>query len=556
MNSNSTSQQKEPNLAQRNNLALIILSGIATVYGILMLRFISAAYLDFGDGNYLYISWRMTQGVVIYRDILSPQPPLHLLLGVILLKLGTLIENPLLIIRLFTILLRISHAFLIYLVCQKLWFESNSKKNIGALAGIIYLFLPIGFWWSRGFETEPVEITWMLLTLFFFLRFNRQGMILAGIFSALGILTNMTFVPYFGLNILYLIFYIIYTKYQQRIVRLEFSSYRLLLAYLIPSISILALVTIFFSWYTNGQFLQNIIFDQVGTYPKEHTLLYMLGKLKWIGKIILSLEGPLIIISLIGLYLYSRYITSQSAIRSSTQRTLTGSLSENPERASLRINNPQWYIILYSLATLGSFVFATKGGTVDYIFTLGEPAVAIFSALVIILLINKISKYLQPNLSWGIGMILLLLLAYPVIKQDILTLRGTNYELNSTQVNQMISTIHRYSQPDDLIFAPPYFAFLAERKIVGEFSEQFVWFMKYANYIRYQEGSPKTMEWIAQMANLIENKQVKLIMLNIDPHRGQQTGQIKPIRDAVDENYIPIGELEMRNETLTIFLPK
>jgi hypothetical protein len=548
MNFNSTTQKKEPNLSQKSNLALISLSCIAAFYGLLMLQFVSAAYLDFGDGNYLYISWRMTQGVVIYKDILSPQPPLHLLLGVILLKLGALIENPLLLVRLFTILLRISHAFLIYLVCQKLWVSSDSKKNIGAIAGIIYLFLPIGFWWSRGFETEPVEIVWMLLTLLFFLRFNRQGMILAGICSAVGILTNMTFVPYFGLNLLFLVVLIIYTKYRNRSTPSEISNYRLLIAYLLPSAIILGLVTLFFSWYTNGQFLQNVIFDQVGTYPKENTFLYMLGKLKWIGTIILSLEGPLIIASLIGLYLYSRIINPKSH-------------SSNPDGFSEReagtgILNPKWYIILYSLATLGSFVFATKGGTVDYIFTLGEPTVAIFSAAMIILLIRKLSGYCKPVWSWSIGIILMLLLSFPGIRQDMLTLRGTNYELDSVQVNEVVATIHRYSQPNDLIFAPPYFAFLAERKIVGEFSEQYVWFMKYANYIRYQEGNPNTMEWIAQMANLIENKQVKLIMLNIDPHRGQQTGQIRPIRDAINANYVPIGELDMRNETLTIFLPK
>ncbi|MFB3894907.1 MAG: ArnT family glycosyltransferase [bacterium] len=533
MNSDSTDQLKKPILSSNHNLPLIILSGMVTVYGILMLRFISAAYLDFGDGNYLYIAWRMTQGVVIYRDILSPQPPFHLLLGVMLLKLGALINNPLLAIRIFTILLRISHAFLIYLICQKLWAESDNKRNIGALAGIIYLFLPIGFWWSRGFETEPVEITWMLLTLIFFLRNDWQGMTLAGIFSAVGILTNMTFAPYFGFNILYLVFGFIYTKYRKQTPVSELGRYRLLTAYVLPALIILGIVTFLFSWYTNGQFLQNIIFDQVGTYPKEHTLLYMFGKMKWIGTIILSLEGPLIFACLIGLYLYSKKINPQSII-----------------------GNAKWYVILYSLATLGSFVFATKGGTVDYIFTLGEPTVAIFSSALIVLLIKKITAYLKPILSWSIGIILLLLLAAPGIRQDILTLWGTNYELNAAQMSQVVETIQHYTQPDDMIFAPPYFAFLAERKIVGEFSEQFVWYMKYANYIRYREGNPKTMDWIAQMANLIENKQVKLIMLNIDPNRGQQTGQIRPIRQAVEANYVPIGELEMRNETLTIFLPK
>lgn len=373
----------------------------------------------------------------------------------------------------------------------------------------------------------------MLLTLLFFLRFNGKGIAIAGIFTGFAILTNMTAAPYFCFNLIYLSIFGFKKKVDAG--ELPLKRFNLCFLYIIPAVIILGLVTLLMAWYTEGQFLQNVIFDQVGTYPKEHTLLYMLGKMKWIGEIILSLEGPLILVSLAGLILY--------IIRTRKE-------SQN------FVLRPSTYIFFYMLMTLGSFIFATKGGTVDYIFTLGEPAVAIFGAFIITLLIQKISNYFKSIWSWGIGIVLLLVLSYPGIRQDILTLRGTNYELDAAEVNRVVAVIQQQTKSTDLIFAPPYFAFLAERKIVGEFSEQFVWFMKYANYVRYHEGNPKTMHWIAAMSKLIEDKQVKFIMLNIDPSRGQQTGQIGPIRDAVDANYYPVGELQMRNETLTIFLPK
>ena len=38
------------------------------------------------------------------------------------------------------------------------------------------------------------------------------------------------------------------------------------------------------------------------------------------------------------------------------------------------------YLVWYSLALLLSALYVSKGGTGDYIFTIGEPAVALFAA--------------------------------------------------------------------------------------------------------------------------------------------------------------------------------
>ncbi len=527
-------------------------------YLILLVNHISMAYLDFGDGNYLYISRRLLQGVVIYKDILSPQPPLHLLLGAALLKIGDFCGNPLFLIRVFTLLLRITHAALIFLIARQLFKKDERLFDwIPSLAGIVYLFLPIGFWWSRGYQSEPLEIFWMLLSFYFFIRFDQKNMVIAGSFSSFAVLTNMTAAPYLMLSLFYL----------------GITQRKLVLWFLLPVITCIGFSVALLQWFTSGMFLQNAIFDQVGTYPKEGTLAYMFGKIKWVGGIILSLEGPLILSSLIGLFLYFRDI----------------------QNSKFKIQN---YVLFYMLATLGSFVFATKGGTVDYIFTIGEPAVALFSAYCVVKLCQRwlvlheltsafiivafsillgtlgfsqfslikslikvlsllcVYSVLKPNQRLFVLMVvILILLSTPGIFQDSKTLLGYNYELSSTDTSAVIDLIQKNSKPNELIFVPPYFAFLADRPLVGEFSEQFVWFIKYINWILYREGNPQTLSKLEEIGNEMASKKVKIILLNMERGRGQQTGQIEPFRKAVIENYHPIDKIPMRNETLTVFLP-
>ena len=65
-------------------------------------------YWDFGDGNYLYVGRRINEGLVPYRDILAPQPPLHLLLSAISQRVGGWIGSELIGARVYCLLLRIA----------------------------------------------------------------------------------------------------------------------------------------------------------------------------------------------------------------------------------------------------------------------------------------------------------------------------------------------------------------------------------------------------------------------------------------------------------------
>ncbi len=488
---------------------------VCLAYLSLMVGRISLAYLDFGDGNYLYIARRMLQGVVIYKDIMSPQPPMHLLVGTVLLRIGDWLDNPLIVVRVFTLILRTIHAVLIYLIATRL-FNSEKRPWLPFFAGTVYLFLPIGFWWSRGYQSEPLEILWLLLMLWTFLKQTPKCLYLSGVFGALSVLTNMTAAPYLLATLVYLIF----------------TDRKKLSQFALPSLGLLAVTIVGFQIYTQGMFLQNTLLDQVGTYPKENTLSYMLGKIKWIGGTILILEGGLIAASLAGLVFFWK-------------EQIKGCLWKD--------KFVETYILLAAIGTLLSFLYATKGGTVDYIFTLGEPAVALFSAYCA----YRLLEFKYSGTAWVpvIAGLILLLLSYPSYLQNKRTLNGLNYELKSDEVKSLVRFIDENSTPNEPILAPPYFAFLANRPIAGEFSEQYVWFIKYVNYMKYREGNPDQLKTLIDIGEQMSRQEVKVVILNMDPNRGQQTGKIGPFRQAVEMYYESVAEVPMRNETLTLFLP-
>src|SRR5687768_242352 len=87
-------------------LCLLIL---AAIYSALVIAHWNRGHLDFGDGNYMYDSWRISQGAVLYKEILAPQPPLHLLIGSLIARAASLagLAHPLFAFRAFSVLLHL-----------------------------------------------------------------------------------------------------------------------------------------------------------------------------------------------------------------------------------------------------------------------------------------------------------------------------------------------------------------------------------------------------------------------------------------------------------------
>src|SRR5258708_6688069 len=99
------------------------LAALGLIYALYTLAQWNEGYIDFGDGNYMYIAKRIAQGVVPYRDILAPQPPCHLFLGAAIVRLSQFFhaDSALYFFRAFSLLLHLLTFGLVVALARRAW---------------------------------------------------------------------------------------------------------------------------------------------------------------------------------------------------------------------------------------------------------------------------------------------------------------------------------------------------------------------------------------------------------------------------------------------------
>lgn len=533
---------------------------IAGFFAYLSASQISRAYVDFGDGNYLYISSRMAEGSVPYRDIMAPQPPLHLLLGSIVLKIGARLGAELLLIRWTSILLHIAIAFVVASIarfaCLSIW--------PAVAAGAISLFMPVGFIWSLGYQSEPLEILFLALMVRMILPMRAPFIMLAALFAALACFTNMTALPYALLTFFWLIW----------------RKGWLTIAFILPFALLMTLGIMGMEAWSEGNYLQNVFFNQVGTYPKGQLLGYAFTKIFSEGADVVSQEGFPLALALLGM-----------------------ALCIWRER-----ENHLEYLALFSMFSLGSIVFVSKGGTMDYIFTLGEPYVAIFAGCLFAWLFRSLESVERPPMLHRIlaitalvaGTLIMLWREFLLIKtiqqgaaalmmaQAVLepilfvtfatltiikitgramphrsvatvaatsslaalaifawhtavvlefsVFKGGTYQLPPERTEQIAQLVRQYSRPREAIISPPWFAYDTGRTLTGEYSETFIWTIGYFNELADRVpgmaasifDGPFTQKTL-EVADALERQRVPLVILD-----SEQTGRIPEIKRPLD----------------------
>ena len=501
-------------LSRDNRNTALALGAMGLAYTVAVVAQLSEAYIDFGDGNYLYIASRLLDGVVLYRDILSPQPPMHVCVGAALLWVGEFLGSPLYTVRVFSLLL---HLGTMLIVARLAWRLSTSRVAAVCAAGL-YLLAPIGFWWTIGFQSEPFEMAFLLASTLFFLDFKPRSMIVAGLLAAGGPLCNMTAVPFVLFNILYLLI----------------RRPRLLLWYLAPILGIWGVVAATFEIAT-GAFFENVFFNQVGTFPKNEILQqnssgpqtltqYVIMKLMSQGAKVLMLDGPWIVWGIAGLFM----------------------LPKDDERLD------RTYVIWLAIAGLLSIVFVTKGATMDYIFTLGEPILCATGGLVWAALFVRPRRGVIVALTlvgalWFVGIGAWTLTGINLLRAEedetvqahksafmviTDTLRGRQYELTDDVVQEVKRLIERHSQPGEAIIAHPHMAFIADRPLVEEYSEIFIWNIKRAVELVVDKKPGLGVAKLESMAAELRARRVPIIFLDMN-----QTGRHEIILEALRENY-------------------
>lgn len=506
-----------------NKIFIVLLVAGAVVYAVVVPLHWSEGYIDFGDGNYLYISWRMANGVMLYRDIMAPQPPIHLCLGSMLMRIAKVAGFPeLYTVRAFSLVLHLATFFLIYILSFRIF----QNRTVSTLSALIYLLIPVGFWWSLGYQSEPTEIFFLLLAVYFFLGDRPAGLILSALFSTLAVFTNMTAAPY----VLFTAFYV-------------FVRRRKIWYYYVLPLFVLCVIGAILAESLTGAYLNNVIFNQVGTFPKkemsrESVIEYALRKIASEGKDVLVWEGGIILLAVLGLFVFIR-----------------------------RAQHPlKEYIAWFSFFSWCSIIYVSKGGTMDYIFTLGEPYVAIMSGYFLWWFFDHIAsqdKYLssvrRPLVDTTV---LLRLILYAVLcivmfgigfRFIIATLQQQTFELPEDGVKKVKYYIAKYTEPGDTILSPPFYAFLTQRKIIEDYSEIFIWTIKYWNERIVDQKPGEGVKKVERIAKAIQERRLPLLILDL-----RQTGKIPEIQQAVQEHYQPLLEepFQTLNTPLQFYIPR
>lgn len=543
----TTHQQSTENqsLPHKPWFPFIILAGMWFVIALIVIPTWGWTYWDFGDGNYMYIARRVREGAILYKEILAPQPPLHTLSGMLAQSIGSVFGSELYGVRAFCLLLRFLASTAVFLLARR-YFRC---PFVALITAAVYLTLPIGFWWSMGYQSENLELIFLTISLWLIISWDKKQIAIAGVLGALACHTNMTGAPYLIANALFLAF-----RYP-----------KLALWYLAPAISVYTVFAIGANIWTEGYFVNNVLLNQVGTFPRndilaamsngQNTFLdYAWGKISSQSWEVLVLEAGIIAAAMV-------------AVVMDLLKT------PPPEETKVGEAKTRWHqteFLAWSfLAGLLSICFTAKGGTVNYIFVLGEPMVAVFGGASIARLLRlgmPRDKAIWKSLSiWNTRAFLqvlfplmaLAVIYIPMIRNIRQTLDQQQTELPEPQVQQLRGFIENYAKEGDTILAPPFYAYLTGTKVAGELAENYIWNIKWMNEsFDFQNYNIPTGEGVAKMedvARMLRSRQVKVVLLDTG-----QTGKVPVIRQALEEHYQRAEPklYRTRNTSLELLIPK
>lgn len=594
----------------------MVLGGVFIAYALYVVTQWSQGYIDFGDGNYMYIAWRMAMGNQVYREILAPQPPCHLYTGMLIYRLASALgaeAQALYAFRAFSLVLHLLTAGLVVVLARYAWRSASA----GVLAAIFFLWFPVGHWWSLGYQSEPLEVFFLLAMMACALREDRSGDIAAGCLASLAALTNATAAPFLLALIVFMLW-----RAPRRALRM-----------LLPCLALTALIVIPLQISTQGGFLDNAVFNQVGTFPtgnpafktgEIHTPELVEGQLatpeddiqQWTATQLLQRQRAITSENLADLWNGALYAetTDELALLPAPLAELHRTMPAGMERvralrAEIEASFPHaikryspggfflgyaydkivsqgWKILkleglfillslagmglfvrrgawrevgrggllVFCIATYGAILYVTKGGTVDYIFSLTEPAVAILAAGCVVALWQANAKRAgSMRMTTRIGTVIFLILAFAQGLAFHIPLRTEQaYEFPEPGVQGVVNLIETNSSPNDRILAPPFYAFMARRALWEHFSELFIWNMKY--YHDRMAVTPEGEGWrkIRAMSAALRGQHLPLVILEMG-----QTGRVPEVQQALYRSYRPLldGPIYTLNTELGVFVP-
>jgi len=299
--------------------------------------------------------------------------------------------------------------------------------------------------------------------------------------------------------------------------------------------------------------------------------------------VLVTFEGPFILLALLGLYRFHHSI----------RRIWTGSL--RPQEVVL--------MTLYGIASIGSGIYVIKGGTVDYIYCLAEPVIAIFASWTLVTWFGEAPLSSQPTPIWKAASVscriaLVTGVTVLLVWQPLNMMRGIRaqsapgvdlpdvsqgriVEFSDREVHTLQRVIEELSKPGDVIWAPPFLAAISRREIAMDLSETYLWWVRWNQTVATQGNDPGVDRMLEGLTGMLSNRSISVLVIN---DRTGQWGQLlvpgrelqgRPLREidlrierlqkAMEDNYQPVlahpgseSKLYFQgwNERLEVWVPK
>ncbi|MFA5809523.1 MAG: glycosyltransferase family 39 protein [Thermoleophilia bacterium] len=388
--------------------------------------------LDAADSAYVISSDAIGRGLMPYRDFLAAHPPMLYLAGAPLAKLGLGV----LPFRVFSLLVNAALGFLVW----KLALYMTRDKKIAILAGTFTLFTPLGLYFSKAFLNDSLASLLMAATALLLMGKPRWRRGVAGLLCVLGMLTKLTFLPFF---VLALAFVLIYRR----------ESLKLFLAVgaggTIAAYVALQLVT-------GGAFLDNILGSQAS---KGYSMANLVDGLHRIWQI----DWPLLVPAVIGIWFALRYF-------------------HNKGSESHKIPEKEFLLFGWLGATLVILATLPAEGHDTNLFLLAEPAVALLAAWGIIGLAGRRSADGVTSDDGKLSLPgILLVTAWLVLAVPVTVERDSDFffRSNAGDVATVVAEAQNRSTDCQPVLLPGCYALEADRPVTLNFFDQFLWEEKY-----------------------------------------------------------------------------
>lgn len=429
--------------------ALTLVALLTGLYALVTWHVLPATQADVG-ADYAYTAWQMSQGVRLYHDVLGQQTPLLYLLGAAAYQLWPRPDTFLVL----ALALRSCTVLGIFTLAR----AYRLSPSFGAAACVVYLLLPMGFFFGAHFEPNVLITLGGVLCTLTLTRLSSRRAIIAGIACAAFILAKLTFIPLACALAIYLLV----------------TRRSLLYPFVLALLGALAAAIALGYWLAGPDFIRGAVLAHVGSTLSLSNAAVSLRYL-W------TMEGLTILAAIAG-----------------------GALS-------VRGSDSERLIAFYLIGGAATVVATFSVGSLAPETLMAEPAVALCATLALWRIVCAWRD--RAGSERIVYRLLPLLVALLVVGQvqeardNWLTVAGAS---PSSGLSCTVTALTHGATARTPVITPAYAAFLAQRPLVEGISDFFNW------SIRVRRGDAVAVAQARTLAHLLQGRRIPLVIVTPD----------------------------------------